>query len=89
MQDYSPIVGYTDEWGNWVETDLESVKPALWVKKPSGQVSTRYKLSEADQRKGALKGASLGGIARKAKLSPERRKEIARKAIAARWGNKP
>lgn len=31
-------------------------------------------------------GASKGGIARAKKLSPARRKEIARKAIAARWG---
>ena len=30
-------------------------------------------------------GASKGGKARAAKLSPERRREIARKAIAARW----
>ena len=30
-------------------------------------------------------GASKGGKARAAKLSPRRRKEIARKAIAARW----
>ena len=30
-------------------------------------------------------GASKGGKARAAKLSPKRRVEIARKAIAARW----
>lgn len=30
-------------------------------------------------------GGLKGGKARAAKLSPERRKEIARKAIAARW----
>lgn len=36
-------------------------------------------------RKGGLKG----GKARAAKLSPERRSEIARKAAAARWGDKP
>ena len=30
--------------------------------------------------------ASLGGIARKAKLSPKRRKEIARNAALVRWG---
>jgi hypothetical protein len=30
-------------------------------------------------------GASKGGKARAAKLSPERRREIARKAIMARW----
>ena len=35
-------------------------------------------------RKGGLKG----GKARAAKLSPEQRSEIARKAAAARWGNR-
>ena len=34
-------------------------------------------------RKGGLKG----GKARAAKLSPEKRREIARKAAAARWGS--
>ena len=33
--------------------------------------------------------ASLGGIARKAKLSPKRRQEIARKAANARWSRPP
>ena len=33
-------------------------------------------------------GAKKGGIARAEKLSPERRQEIARKAIAARWEKK-
>lgn len=31
----------------------------------------------------------LGGKARAAKLSPERRKEIAKKAAAARWAKTP
>jgi len=31
------------------------------------------------------KGGAKGGPARAAALSPERRKEIARKAVAARW----
>lgn len=35
-------------------------------------------------RRGGLKG----GKARAAKLSPERRKEIAKQAAAARWGEK-
>ena len=33
----------------------------------------------------AAKGGRRGGPARAAALSPERRKEIARKAIKARW----
>jgi hypothetical protein len=34
-------------------------------------------------------GASKGGQARAAKLSPKKRKAIARKAAQARWGAKP
>ena len=34
-------------------------------------------------------GASKGGHARAAALSPAKRKQIARKAIAARWAKKP
>jgi hypothetical protein len=33
-------------------------------------------------------GASKGGKARRDKLSPERRKEIAKKAAEARWAKK-
>ena len=33
-------------------------------------------------------GASKGGKARAAKLSPKRRREIAKKAIAARWAKR-
>jgi hypothetical protein len=34
-------------------------------------------------------GASKGGQARAAKLSPEQRREVARKAARARWQKKP
>jgi hypothetical protein len=34
------------------------------------------------------RGGKKGGKARAAKLSPERRKEIAKKAAAARWKNR-
>ncbi len=33
-------------------------------------------------------GGKLGGKIRAAKLSPERRKEIAQKAVAARWAKR-
>jgi hypothetical protein len=33
-------------------------------------------------------GGKIGGKLRAAKLSPERRREIAQKAIAARWAKK-
>ncbi len=45
------------------------------------------KRSEAARLLGEL-GASKGGKARAEKLSPERRKEIARKAAKARWDKK-
>lgn len=35
------------------------------------------------------RGGLSGGKARAAKLAPERRREIARKAVAARWKNRP
>jgi hypothetical protein len=34
-------------------------------------------------------GGAKGGTLRAAKLSPERRREIAQKAAAARWGKHP
>jgi hypothetical protein len=42
------------------------------------------KYFQAEGRKGGL----LGGKARADALTPEKRKEIARKAAAARWGKK-
>ena len=39
-------------------------------------------------RKGGKAGGKLGGKARAAALTPERRKEIAQKAAAKRWGKK-
>jgi len=36
-------------------------------------------------RKEGAKGGKLSGPARMAKLTPEQRSEIARKAVAARW----
>ena len=39
-------------------------------------------------RKGGKAGGKLGGKARAAALTPVQRKEIARKAAAARWGKK-
>jgi ABC-type branched-subunit amino acid transport system substrate-binding protein len=50
--------------------------------KPKKDAVSQY-LSEIG-RKGGLKG----GKARKESLTPEQRKEIARKAAKARWGNK-
>lgn len=53
------------------------------VQMTTGQVEPESKLAPAEQvgRPGGLKG----GKARAAKLSPEKRAEIAQKAAAARW----
>ena len=48
---------------------------------------TEKEKSEAARLLGKL-GGSKGGKARAEKLSPERRKEIARKAAKARWERK-
>jgi hypothetical protein len=50
-------------------------------------VTEEEKRSEAARLLGKF-GASKGGKARAEKLSPERRKEIARKAAKARWDKK-
>lgn len=39
-------------------------------------------------RKGGKAGGKAGGTARAAALTPEQRKDIARRAIAARWAKK-
>ena len=48
---------------------------------------TRRYLSEIGKR-GSKAGASKGGRARYAKLTPERRREIARAAALARWSKR-
>jgi hypothetical protein len=58
---------------------------------PSNSSSSESSSSDAGQTLSSL-GASKGGKARARKLSPERRKEISRTAIEARWakaGKKP
>jgi len=46
------------------------------------------KMTPEDRRRVALTGASVGGAARAKKLSPAKRKAIAKAAAAARWGKK-
>lgn len=57
------------------------VDEATSERKPE-PVDTRDPAAVALGRKGGLKG----GKARAAKLSPQKRREIAQKAAAARWG---
>jgi hypothetical protein len=45
-------------------------------------------MTAEERRAAALPGAALGGKTRAATLTPAKRKEIAQKAAAARWGNK-
>ena len=42
---------------------------------------------QVEDKPKAVSGRSVGGKARAASLSPERRREIAKKAAAARWAN--
>ncbi len=48
---------------------------------------TKDQISELMSKLGKM-GGKKGGPARKDALSPKRRSEIAKKAAAARWGNK-
>ena len=86
-----------DDFGDWIEDEPEKVKPALWVPKkvqpvaksqasiiPKSQASIsgkHHQLTQAER----LQGASQGGLARRQKLSSERRTEIARIAAKALW----
>lgn len=45
-------------------------------------------LTEEQLREARRQFASLGGEARKKKLSKEQRKQISQKALEARWGKK-
>ncbi len=64
----------TDKWG-------EERRWAEW----RSWVEARKR---GDRSAAAAKGARAGGKARAEALTPERRSEIARKAAAARWGEK-
>ena len=64
----------TDKWG-------EEERWRLWR-----QWLERRKMSESGARRAAsAKGGRKGGPARAAALTPERRREIAKKAAATRW----
>jgi hypothetical protein len=60
------------------------VQAATDESEPTEEPSTKNPHAVALGRLGGLKG----GNARKAALTPERRKEIARKAVLKRWQNK-
>lgn len=59
-----------------------TIQMATGEAEPAPEETTKHLASVELGRLGGLKG----GKARAAKLSPERRQEIARKAAQARWG---
>jgi hypothetical protein len=61
-------------WRKMHEIAPHQVMP---VPKTSGALKPMYE--------GKKRGGKAGGVARAANLSPERRKEIAKKAASARW----
>jgi hypothetical protein len=66
----------------------------LMIDIASGEVEDREPESPPNGKDAAAvslgrRGGLKGGKARSAKMSPERRAEIARKAAKARWGKQP
>jgi hypothetical protein len=59
----------------------ESVQNAMLV----GRIATGDAVEEFDRKSAAAQLGSLGGKARAAKLTPKKRKEIAKKAARERW----
>jgi hypothetical protein len=59
----------------------DSIQNAFLV----GRIATGEAVEEFDSKSAAAQLGSLGGKARAAKLSPKKRKEIAKKAAAKRW----
>jgi hypothetical protein len=51
------------------------------------RIATGEAVDEFDSKSAAAQLGSLGGKARAAKLSPKKRKEIAKKAATKRWSN--
>jgi hypothetical protein len=61
----------------------DSIQSAFLV----GRIATGEAVDEFDSKSAASQLGSLGGKARAAKLSPKKRKEIAKKAAKKRWAN--
>jgi hypothetical protein len=61
----------------------DSIQNAFHV----GRIATGEAVEEFDSKSAAAQLGSLGGKARAAKLSPKKRKEIAKKAANKRWDN--
>lgn len=59
------------------------------VQEATGQLEPKpTKVRTFDAKALGRRGGLKGGIVRAARLTPERRVEIAKKAAQARWGNK-
>jgi len=61
----------------------DSIQSAMIV----GRIATGEAMEEFDSKSAAAQLGSLGGKARAAKLSPKKRKEIAKKAAKKRWSS--
>jgi hypothetical protein len=59
----------------------DSIQNAMLV----ARIATGEAVEEFDSKSAAAQLGSLGGKARAAKLSPKKRKEIAKKAAKKRW----
>jgi hypothetical protein len=72
-----------------VETARDAHPGCPWCHAPAVIVGEEWLFSAADIRAEAAASGRMGGLkggpARAARLSPRRRKEIARSAAAARW----
>lgn len=67
-------------------SDVNSLAARI-VQEATGETPPDFSKNPAAVALGRL-GGIKGGKARAAKLSPDQRREIAKKAAAARWGNK-
>jgi hypothetical protein len=61
----------------------DSIQNAFMV----GRIATGEAVEDFDNKSAAAQLGSLGGKARPAKLSPKKRKEIAKKAAKKRWSS--
>lgn len=64
--------------------DFTQVAHAVFLR-ATGEVETP---AQSKKQQSGRKGGLIGGEARAAKLSPEQRTEIAKRAAQKRWGNK-
>lgn len=67
-----------------VKRPADTVKAAIMV----ARIATGEIEDKPSAAPGRAKGGKAGGVARAKALSPQKRKEIAKRAAESRWGNK-